>query len=84
MVQDSKTVGCDRLQVRFDDERAVANAGIVLAMLLAQRLDLEAIVDLRVDLGERDGAANAGRKVTRTRQADSSHLLRPGAVDSCT
>ena len=63
MVQDSKAVGCDQLKVRFDDERAVANAGIVLPALLARRLGIEAIVDARVDLGDRDGAANAGRKV---------------------
>jgi hypothetical protein len=63
MVQDSKAVGCDGLKVRFDDERAVANGGIVLPALLAQRLGIEAIVDARVDLGGRDGAANAGRKV---------------------
>lgn len=63
MVQDSKAVGCDRLEVCFDDERAVANGGIVLPALLARRLGIEAIVESHVDLGDRDGAANAGRKV---------------------
>jgi hypothetical protein len=63
MVQDSKAVGCDRLKVRFDDERAVANGGIVLPALLAQGLGIEAVVEARVVLGDRDGAANAGRKV---------------------
>jgi hypothetical protein len=80
MVQDSKMVGCDRLQVRFDDERAVANAGIVLPMLLARRLDLEAIVDARVDLGERAGAANAGRKVMTL---VSAMALGADCIDDC-
>jgi DDE family transposase len=53
----------DSAVVVFDDERAVANAGVVLPALLAGRLGIEALVDEYVDLGERDGAANPGRKV---------------------
>jgi len=53
----------DRFVVAFDDERAVANAGVMLPALLASRLGIEALVDQRVDLGERPGAANPGRKV---------------------
>ncbi len=49
--------------VVFDDERAVANAGVMLPALLAQRLGVEALVDETVDLGDRDGAAHPGRKV---------------------
>jgi hypothetical protein len=49
--------------VVFDDERAVANAGVMLPALLAQRLGVEQLVDDAVDLGDRPGAANAGRKV---------------------
>jgi hypothetical protein len=49
--------------VVFDDERAVANAGVMLPALLAGRLGIEQLVDARVDLGERQGGANAGRKV---------------------
>ncbi len=49
--------------VVFDDERAVANAGVMLPALLASRLGLEALVDARVDLGDGPGAANPGRKV---------------------
>ena len=44
--------------VVFDDERAVANAGVILPALLARRLGLEALVGECVDLGERPGAAN--------------------------
>jgi hypothetical protein len=53
----------DRFAVAFDDERAVANAGVMLPALLGQRLGIEALVDERVDLGDRPGAANPGRKV---------------------
>jgi hypothetical protein len=49
--------------VVFDDERAVANAGVVLPAVLAGRLGIEQLVDECVDLGDRAGAANAGRKV---------------------
>ena len=49
--------------VVFDDERAVANAGVMLPALLAQRLGVEQLVDQTVCLGDRPGAANPGRKV---------------------
>ncbi|MEZ5121819.1 MAG: IS1380 family transposase [Solirubrobacterales bacterium] len=49
--------------VAFDDERVVANAGVMLPALVASRLGLEALVDDRVCLGDRPGAANPGRKV---------------------
>ncbi len=64
MVHDDDLVGLDGLQVRFDDERAVSDAGVMLVATLAQRLGVEAaarrLVRLRRD---RPGAANAGRKV---------------------
>lgn len=53
----------DSTVVVFDDERAVANAGVMLPAVLAQGLGIEALVDERVDLGDRSGAANPGRKV---------------------
>ena len=53
----------DRLAFAFDDERAVANAGLVLASTLAERLGIEQIVDETLDLGERPGAARPGRKL---------------------
>jgi Transposase DDE domain group 1 len=49
--------------VVFDDERAVANAGVLLPAVLAGRLGIEQLVDLAVDLGDRPGAANPGGKV---------------------
>ena len=53
----------DATRVVFDDERAVANAGVLLPAVLAGRLGLQALIDQAVDLGERPGAANPGRKV---------------------
>ena len=53
----------DATRVVFDDERAVANAGVLLPAVLADRLGIEAVVDRTVDLGDRAGAANPGRKV---------------------
>jgi hypothetical protein len=53
----------DAPRVAFDDERVVANAGVMLPALLAGRLGLEALVDQTVDLGDRLGAANPGCKV---------------------
>jgi hypothetical protein len=55
--------GVDRLALAFDDERAVANAGLVLASTLAGRLGIEQVVDETLDLGERPGAARPGRKL---------------------
>jgi hypothetical protein len=53
----------DRTAVVFDDERVVANAGVMLLGLLASRLGIEALVDECVGLGDRPGGANPGRKV---------------------
>ena len=55
--------GVDRLALAFDDERAVANAGLVLASTLAGRLGIERVIDETLDLGERPGAARPGRKL---------------------
>ena len=52
----------DSAAVVFDDERAVADAGVVLPATLAQRLGIEALVEDCVDLGGVPGAANPGRK----------------------
>jgi hypothetical protein len=39
--------------VVFDDQRAVANAGVMLPALLARRLGIEQLVDQTVRLGVR-------------------------------
>ena len=53
----------DRLALAFDDERAVANAGLVLASALADQLGIEQVMDETLDLGQRPGAARPGRKL---------------------
>jgi Transposase DDE domain group 1 len=64
VVHDDKPVGLDGVQVRFDDERAVSDAGVMLVATLAQRLGIEALAGGMVRLRrDRPGAANAGRKV---------------------
>jgi hypothetical protein len=52
----------DRLDVNFDDERLVANAGLVLPATLAQHLGLRKLIDDWVDLGDAAGRANVGDK----------------------
>ena len=53
----------DRLGLVFDDERAVANAGLVLVSTLVERLGIEQVIDETLELGERAGAARPGRKL---------------------
>jgi hypothetical protein len=64
VVQHDKPVGPDGVQVKFDDERVVSDAGVMLVATLCQRLGVEALAQQLVRLRrERPGAANAGRKV---------------------
>jgi hypothetical protein len=80
MVQDDGPVGLDGVAVAFDDERAVADAGIVLTATLARRLGIEALVDESVDLGDRPGAANVGAKVMTL---VSAMALGADCIDDC-
>jgi hypothetical protein len=52
----------DRVDVIFDDEHAVADAGLVLPATLAQHLELRELSDSTVDLGDAAGRANVGHK----------------------
>ena len=52
----------DRLDVIFDDEHLVADAGLVLPATLGQHLALRALFDRHVDLGDARGRANVGLK----------------------
>ena len=52
----------DRVKVVFDDDRLVADAGLILPATLAARLGLQELFDRHVDLGSVAGAANVGRK----------------------
>ncbi|WP_256469042.1 IS1380 family transposase [Conexibacter sp. DBS9H8] len=70
----------DATRVLFDDERAVANAGVMLPAVLAGRLGIEALVEEMVDLGDRAGAANPGRKVM---SLVSAMALGADCIDDC-
>ena len=87
MVQDDRPVGLDRVRVKFDDERVVCDAGVMLVATLAGRLGIEALAQRLVCLRrDRAGAANAGRKVMALVYAmvlgadsiDDTGLLRAG------
>ena len=80
MVNDPAGVVLDRLRVEFDDERAVANAGLLLPATLASRLGIEQLVDETVDLSGRPGGARPGRKVLTL-----VHAMQLGAdsIDDC-
>ena len=53
----------DRLDTAFDDDRLVADAGLLLPATLAHHLGLKGLVDEHLDLGDKAGAANAGDKL---------------------
>ena len=64
MVHDDGPLGLDGVQVFFDDERVVSDAGIALAATLAARLGIEDLARRFVRLRpDQPGACNAGRKV---------------------
>ncbi len=75
----------DRFVVAFDDERVVANAGVMLPALLASRLGIEGLVDARVDLGDRPGAANPSVAITAadTTATASPATRRSACTTSC-
>jgi hypothetical protein len=84
----SSSHSLQQLTVAFDDDHAVANAGLLLPAGLAQRLGIQQLGDELIDLGERPGAAHPGSKVltlVHTLVAggdciDDADLLRAGAT----
>jgi hypothetical protein len=70
----------DTAVVVFDDEHVVANAGVMLPALLAQRIGIEDLVDETVDLGDRPGSAHPGRKVM---SLVSAMVLGADCIDDC-
>jgi Transposase DDE domain group 1 len=80
----------DRLDICFDDTHAVANAGLLLAATLAERLGIEQAADALIDLGDRPGAAHPGRKLLTLVHSmlaggdciDDADLLRCGQTSS--
>jgi hypothetical protein len=59
----SSHVVLDQVEIAFDDQHAVASAGLLLPATLAERLGIERATDQLVDLGNRPGAAHPGRKL---------------------
>ena len=53
----------DRIATAFDDDRLVADAGLLLPATLVQHLGLRELVDEHLDLGAAPGRANVGDKV---------------------
>ena len=80
MVHDDGPSGLDVVEVVFDDERAVSDAGLVLCATLAARLDLGALAAGCVDLGRRVGAGNVARKVLSLVMA---MLAGADSIDDC-
>jgi Transposase DDE domain group 1 len=80
----------DRVQVRFDDENLVANAGLLLVGALAVRLELEVLVNSMVRLSGRVGGSRPGRKVLSLVHAivaggshiDHADVLRCGGTEA--
>jgi len=73
----------DRVEVRFDDERAVADAGLVLPATLAGRLGLEEAADALVGVGYRPGrkaATLVSAMVAGADCIDDAGLLRAGST----
>ena len=87
MRQSSRKLGA--LEVVFDDRNAVANAGLVLPMTLAERLGLKELIDEGVHLGDAPGHANVGQKATALvasalvggNSIDDADVLRSGRAD---
>src|SRR5215218_10502008 len=81
VVHDDTAVGLDGLQVEFDDERVVSDAGIVLVATLAGRLGIEALAQRLVRLRrDRPGAQNTGRKLLALVYA---MVLGADSIDDC-
>jgi len=80
----------DSVGVEFDDERLIADAGLLLVATLSRRLGIEQMVDKMVRLGERTGAARPGRKVLSLIHAivagadsiDDTDVLRSGGTEA--
>jgi hypothetical protein len=79
----------DRLSATFDDDHAVANAGLLLSATLAQHLGLKDLFNEHVDLGSRPGRANPGDKamtliaslIAGGECIDDADALRAGETD---
>lgn len=81
--------GLGRVEVMFDDDNLVAEAGLILPGTVCELLDAEAVVNATVDLRGREGWYQPGREVLtlmNTMLAGGSHIshadvLRAGSTD---
>jgi hypothetical protein len=76
----SSSHSLDRLAVIFDDERLVANAGLIAPAILAQHLGLRELFESDVDLGAAAGRANVGHKAMTVIH---SALAGGDSIDDC-
>jgi len=82
--------GIDRIEVTFDDDNLVANAGLLLVSTLVLRLGLEELINTTLNLVGRVGGSRPGRKVLTLVHAvvsggshiDHADVLRSGATQS--
>ena len=58
----------DRIHVAFDDQRLVANAGLIRPVILARQLGLGELADRRVDQRRAIGAGPVDRAEYRSRR----------------
>ena len=80
--------GIDRIQVTFDEDSLVANAGLLLVSTVARKLGLEALINSLVHIPSKRGGFLPGRKVltlVHAMVAGASHIdhadvLRAGAT----
>jgi len=78
-----------RLDVVFDDDHAVANAGLALVAMCSTALGIEDTANEYVDLGDRPGASRPGRKILTLLHSmvvggdciDDIDVLRSGSTD---
>ncbi|MEA2001658.1 MAG: IS1380 family transposase [Actinomycetota bacterium] len=78
-----------RLDVVFDDDHAVANAGVALVAMCSTALGIEDTANEYVDLGDRAGASRPGRKILTLLHSmvvggdciDDIDVLRSGSTD---
>lgn len=76
----SSSHSLDAIEVTFDDDRLVADAGLIQPATLAQHLGLRALFDTHVDLGDAAGRANVGHKAMTVIHS----ALRGGdSIDDC-
>ena len=81
----------DRIRILFDDDRLVANGGLILPATLALRLGLPQLLRKHLDLGGGPGRANTGDKMmTLVASAlaggdciDDADVLRAGGPPAC-